>query len=747
MNKSILIVTSTFPRDKSDIMTARFVLDLALRLKTYYKVYIVAPHSPGARVKEDLEGVTVRRFRYFFPESLEVISSGVGMLNDIRKYPWSVLLLPFYFISEFLAVISLARRENIRLINSHWLVPQGLISAFVSMTTGIKHVSTTHAADIFFLKRLGSAGRILAKFIAAHTDMVLAVSNYLRSELVNLSGSFDEKAPEVIPMGVDTSRFRPGNDRPGARAKLGLEERFTFLFVGKFVEKKGIKDIVSAVEVLTGRKKDFRVVLAGGGPLEDIIKKAVKDKRLEEYFKFAGWVAQADLPRYYAASDALLVPSVFDRKGETEGMPVVVAEAMAGGVPVIGSDISGIPDIVKDGVNGWLFDPGDFKALAGKMEEALSMPGLEVFGKMAVETSRMCSTEEVARRYRDRFEEVGSIASGGARHVFTMNIHSRIEVNVRSRDAHYAEHFRKEFDPAMRGKGAPGSLRINVIVDAGFPEKREKDILREGVFKKIYPYKFLIRGIDCRDIDVYFNTPLCARVFFPSMSAVFLQTEIVEPLVYYAALRTGLLMIHASAVAGAGGGYIFTAVSGAGKTTLAFNLVRDGYSFLGDDLVFLGEDRKVYSYPKRVHFFSYLKGKNPFLTVPPWMMLRAKIRHIARTALELTTGMKFYLSTRVGIKEIIPGAVIRAYADIAGIFGLGTGGSRDPYRRMMETCDTRQSLMDNIVGERKDLLAGIEERETAFAGYLSGTFKFRELAVTDIQKDIPRIKKMVEGIC
>ena len=104
--------------------------------------------------------------------------------------------------------------------------------------------------------------------------------------------------------------------------------------------------------------KDFSVIIAGGGPEEDKIKTLAKELDVLDKVSFIGWTNNNELPAYYTASDIVVVPSIFDSKGETEGMPVVVNEALSSGVPVIGSRISGIPDVVIPGENGWLLIRG-----------------------------------------------------------------------------------------------------------------------------------------------------------------------------------------------------------------------------------------------------------------------------------------------------------------------------------------------------------------------------------------------------
>lgn len=406
--KKLLIVTSTFPKGCDDEVTARFVFDLALALKKYYQVFVVAPHSVGAKTSETVDGLKVERFRYFFPDFLQGLTTGSGMLSDAKTNPLAILQLPFFLIAEFLTVLRVLKREKIDVINSHWMIPQGLICTIVKAVTGVVHIATVHAAGVFLLKRLGAPGRMLARFIETRSDKILPVSLYIKSEVKLLTSGLKDYS--VIPMGVDGDKFFKHPDkREDFRLRLGLEDKFTFLFVGKFAEKKGIPVLLESGRILKSKRDNFKIVIIGGGILEKKLKAMTEALGLDSVVEFKGWIKNNELPSFYAASDIVVVPSIFDSKGETEGMPVVVNEALAAGAPVIASNISGIPDTVKPGINGWLFAPGSSEALAELMAKAmdLSRNELNSYKSNALNTSTENYWENIARRYSFAIESVG----------------------------------------------------------------------------------------------------------------------------------------------------------------------------------------------------------------------------------------------------------------------------------------------------------------------------------------------------
>lgn len=402
--KKILIVTSTFPQSGNDTITARFVLDLAVALTRYYKVYVLAPHFKNSMTSENLKGVNVRRFKYFFPSSLQSLSSGNGMLNDIKKNPLALLQLPDFFFSEFLSILNMVRKEKIDIINAHWAIPQGFICSLVKKITKTKLVITAHAADIFLLMKAGFVGKAITNFILRNSDAVLPVSHYIKDQIVSLSGLSGTYS--IISMGADIDKFTAKADKNVLRKRLNLEDKFTFLFVGKLVEKKGLDHLIRALKILKDKSRDFKLLIAGGGPSEHLLKGLVRDLGLTSEIEFMGWISNDMLPDIYSSSDALVVPSVFDKKGETEGLPVVIIEAMACGIPVIASRISGIPEIVGDNKNGFLFFPGDSDELACKLDEIIFCKEIGRLKAGAIKTSKDYSWQSISEKYKLVMEKV-----------------------------------------------------------------------------------------------------------------------------------------------------------------------------------------------------------------------------------------------------------------------------------------------------------------------------------------------------
>ncbi len=159
----------------------------------------------------------------------------------------------------------------------------------------------------------------------------------------------------MIPLGVNTTRFRHVKD---ARAKLDLDDVPLFVYVGRFSKEKGLLDLIDAINILPPNlKQGMSVVLIGAGPLAASLAYLIKHTDLEKSIRMVPWVAPSELPLWYSAADAVILPSY------TEGFSRIIGEAMACGTPIIGTRISGTRDHVIPNVTGYLYDPGDVAEL------------------------------------------------------------------------------------------------------------------------------------------------------------------------------------------------------------------------------------------------------------------------------------------------------------------------------------------------------------------------------------------------
>jgi glycosyltransferase involved in cell wall biosynthesis len=179
---------------------------------------------------------------------------------------------------------------------------------------------------------------------------VVAVSYYARSQLMRYSPCSEWHKFEVCRLGVEPWRYTPATaGRSG--------EALAVLSVGTLSPEKGIPVLIDALRRLIAAGRDIRARIVGDGPLRSTLTEIIRTHGLEECIRLEGALNHDSVAPLYGRSHALVLASF------AEGLPVVLMEAMAAGVPCVATRIAGIPELIEDGVNGILVPPSDVEAL------------------------------------------------------------------------------------------------------------------------------------------------------------------------------------------------------------------------------------------------------------------------------------------------------------------------------------------------------------------------------------------------
>lgn len=358
----LLVLASTFPKGRGD-STPAFVLNLSKRLQSRFQVMVLAPAVKGAPDRDEIEGVEVRRFHYFWPRSLELLADG-AILENLRRRRWLLLLAPFLLLFEFIAAYRWARTSRPAVIHAHWFIPQGLVAVMAGRLLRIPVVITSHGGDVAGLR--GWPWSIIRKMVARRSDAVTVVSSDLRDRLgAELSPA--ERPLAVMPMGVDTERFELASEET-------LPAEKTVLFVGRLAEKKGLQHLLRAFPDVLDSHPDARLVVVGDGPMRGELERLADALALGERVEFVGAQPSAEIAGWYRKGRLFVLPSVVARSGDSEGLPVVLLEAMAAGRPIVASSVGGVTDIVVPGRTGLLVEPESPQALAEAIKQLLRSP-------------------------------------------------------------------------------------------------------------------------------------------------------------------------------------------------------------------------------------------------------------------------------------------------------------------------------------------------------------------------------------
>ncbi len=332
---TLLVLTSTYPRWSGDPEPG-FVHELSKRLTNHFRVLVLGPHALGAHNSEIFDGVEVVRYRYA-PEKWETLVNDGGIVSNLRGNRWKALLVPLFLGMQLWSAWRLLRAHRIDVIHAHWLVPQGLVAAILQWASGYKvpFVVTSHGADLYALK--GRAFSALKRHVAASASAVTVVSEAMRSHVLCMG--VDAIDVLLRPMGVDLDgRFVPD---PGVR-----RSQSEILFVGRLVEKKGLKYLLDAMPSILEKCPEATLTIVGFGPERQALDEQTMRLGIEDRVRFLGAVPQHELPALYRRAAVFVAPFVEASSGDQEGLGLVLVEAIGCGCPVVAGDVPAVWDIL-----------------------------------------------------------------------------------------------------------------------------------------------------------------------------------------------------------------------------------------------------------------------------------------------------------------------------------------------------------------------------------------------------------------
>lgn len=346
----ICLATTSFPRWAGDHRSP-YILEAARAIERQgHSVRVVTLHYPGAKIRENLDGIEVIRTRYL-PERFEILQKQDGGMPVMwRKQPlarFAILPLVVFY------TLSIARySKDCDLIHANWTL-SGMCAWLGQIWHRKPFVVTVQGSDINQGIRIPLV-RLLTKISLGASAGVVCVSESLADIVVSLGVRHSKIC--VIPNGVDTSRFLISN-----------EDRQPFLlFVGALTENKGARFLLEAFPRVLHCFPEFRLALVGDGPLRSELQNLAHSLNLAEKVDFLGTIPQPRVSEWMQRVRLFVLPSL------AEGLPVALLEALASGTPCIGTDVSGIPDVITKEV-GLLVPPRNSCALGDAILQVLRL--------------------------------------------------------------------------------------------------------------------------------------------------------------------------------------------------------------------------------------------------------------------------------------------------------------------------------------------------------------------------------------
>ena len=381
---NVLFLTHSFPRSEGDA-AGSFILRLAVALRGEdVNVRVVAPASSGYPSSEEIEGVSVERFRYA-PRRYEKLAYTGNMASDVASSWTAKFALVGFLGSDFVHAVRARRNFEPEIVHAHWWFPNGVVGTWVGGLAGIPLVTTLHGTDVRLARNVGVA-KPLFGHVLKHSAAVTTVSHWLKEETEALVPGVH---PTVAPMPVATDLFGPGGSRDGQR----------LLFVGRLTAQKGLEHLLHA---LAAMKSQASLDVVGDGPNRVALEELTQQLGIAPRIRWHGQLSQSELPGLYQRAAAVVVPSV------DEGLGLVAVEALLCETPVVAFDSGGLRDVVHHDKTGLLVKSGDRGALARTLDDLLARDGrgtdLGRAGRLYALSA--FAPESVARRYADIYRQV-----------------------------------------------------------------------------------------------------------------------------------------------------------------------------------------------------------------------------------------------------------------------------------------------------------------------------------------------------
>ena len=387
--QKVLVIGSVYPRFHEDAEVPWLRTSIAHLKKAGLDIQVLAPAYKGLKSHE-IDGVKVNRFRYA-PASWEFLTHEEGAPSKMANKPWLQLLAIPYIISGFFKCIKICRKFKPDVIHAHWPFPHAYIALGAAKLFKIPLVLNFHGAELLLIRKKKWVKPLL-KFAISQAQAVFANSSFTASKIKALRNVDVEWSPYGTTLETGT-----GNAEPHA-----INGKFKILFVGRHIERKGIRYLIEAAKYLP--RDQFEIRIVGIGDLTEQLKmqadalchpelyetknfssqvelcplgsSETEPKDLPAEIIFTGKLSPEALANEYKTANVFTLPAIVDSKGDTEGLGVVLIEAMELGLPIVASNVGGIPDVVIDGETGILVPEKDPEALASAYRRLAAEPEL-----------------------------------------------------------------------------------------------------------------------------------------------------------------------------------------------------------------------------------------------------------------------------------------------------------------------------------------------------------------------------------
>jgi glycosyltransferase involved in cell wall biosynthesis len=351
----IAVLGSTYPRSCEDHQVPWLRESVNRIARRGHSVTVIAPAFEGSR-DHIIDGVPVKRFRYG-PAALEVLTHGEGALAKLAQNPLLKLLALNYILAGIWATWRICVRERIEVLHVHWPFPHGVMAFLPKWLNGVRIVGTCHSAEIAMASKSKLTTAVLARCLQA-ADANTANSSHTARLIREISG----EVAHVLPYGATIK----------IKAASHSSEPF-LLFSGRLIARKGVCYLLEAMPRIV-ESHPIKLIITGDGPERLPLAAQVEKLGLSRWVEFAGFVTNERLSELFRTCTVYVHPAIYDDRGDTEGLGVVLIEALLNRKPVVASNVGGIVDVIKDQDTGLLVPEKNPQALASAVLRLLDNP-------------------------------------------------------------------------------------------------------------------------------------------------------------------------------------------------------------------------------------------------------------------------------------------------------------------------------------------------------------------------------------
>jgi glycosyltransferase involved in cell wall biosynthesis len=342
-----------------------------------YKILIIGPLPPP---NGGISTVVYNLLHYGISEDFDIyhldssskrspVKTGTLDFSNVLAFFFQLLSLVFKIIKHRPQIIQIESACYLGFLKNTLFI-------LISKLTFRRIIISIHGSGIRFINfflNLPPPVRMYVRLILSGCDAIRILSGKWTSMFASVI-KLEKDNVLVIPNGINEELFKRKSI-----SRNSFDDEFRLLFLGGIDRKKGIYDLIKVIESLQKKGQRLKLIIVGdereSGTKKDI-ERIIKKRELDPYVEIVGKVDYKETPSFYHSADAYILPSY------SEGLPMVILEAMAAGLPVISTKIGAIPEIIDEGINGFLVDPGDIKGMVSKIEILKKNKGLrEIIGR------------------------------------------------------------------------------------------------------------------------------------------------------------------------------------------------------------------------------------------------------------------------------------------------------------------------------------------------------------------------------